>query len=229
MTRKAATPAFTGYSGNGRKIAGKWLNWYNRRLEFWALMKNQGAPQVEGRVLSRRGFIKLGAAVLAIPALPRSVLSGLGDFLPEAKSLAFYNTHTRESLSTTYSRWGQLLPSALREIDHILRDHRTGEIKEIDVRLLDLLHRLAHEVGCSQPFHVISGYRSKRTNDYLRQRSGGVASGSLHMSGQAIDIRLPGCCLRDLRQAALSLKAGGVGYYPRPDFVHLDIGRVRCW
>jgi uncharacterized protein YcbK (DUF882 family) len=192
-------------------------------------MKNQAVPPAGDRVLSRRRFIKLGAAVLAIPTLPRSVFSGFWDFLSDAKCLAFYNTHTGESLSTTYSRSGQPVPAALQKINHILRDHRTGEIREIDIRLLDLLHRLAREIGCAQPFHVISGYRSKQTNAFLRLRGGGVAASSLHMSGQAIDIRLPDCCLTDLRQAALSLKAGGVGYYPRPDFVHLDIGRVRCW
>jgi uncharacterized protein YcbK (DUF882 family) len=192
-------------------------------------MKKQAALPESYPVLSRRRFIKLGAAVLAIPTLPRFVLPGFRAFLPDAKTLAFFNTHTAEYLSATYSRSGQLLPAALEKINHLLRDHRTGEVREIDVRLLDLLHRLAREIGCSQPFHVISGYRSKETNAILRHRGGGVAANSLHISGQAIDIRLPGCRLSDLRQAALSLKAGGVGYYPEPDFVHLDIGRVRCW
>jgi uncharacterized protein YcbK (DUF882 family) len=192
-------------------------------------MKIQTAPPPGDRVISRRRLIKLGAAALAIPALSRSVLFGFQDFLSDSKCLSFYNIHTGESLSATYSRSGELLPSALQKINHILRDHRTGEVREIDVRLLDLLHRLAREIRCAQPFHVISGYRSKQTNDYLRQRGGGVASGSLHMAGQAIDIRLPGCCLSDLRKTALALREGGVGYYPKPDFVHLDVGRVRCW
>jgi len=192
-------------------------------------MKIQDSPPSGDRALSRRRFIKLGAAALAIPALSRSFLFGFQNLLPDSKGLSFYNTHTGESLSVTYSVLGQLLPSTLQKINYILRDHRTGEVREIDVRLLDLLHRLAGEVRCSQPFHVISGYRSKQTNDYLRHRGGGVASGSLHMSGQAVDIRLAGFFLSDLRQAALALKAGGVGYYPKPDFVHVDVGRVRCW
>jgi uncharacterized protein YcbK (DUF882 family) len=192
-------------------------------------MKHPAAAPVKDSILSRRRFIKLAGALMSIPALPHSGISGLKDFLAEAKGLALYNTHTGESLSTTYFRSGRLLPSALQAINHILRDHRTGGAREIDVGLLDLLHRLAREIGCPQPFHVISGYRSKRTNDSLRQSGGGVAAGSLHMSGQAIDIRLPDCPLPDLRRAALSLKAGGVGYYPKPDFIHLDIGRVRCW
>lgn len=192
-------------------------------------MKGQAVTPAEDRALSRRRFIKLGAAVLVIPALPRSVFSGFRDFLADTKGLAFYNTHTGETLSTTYFSSGQLQSEALQKINHILRDHRTGEVREIDVRLLDLLHRLAREVGCSQPFHIISGFRSKQTNAYLCQKGGGVAAGSLHTSGQAIDIRLPDCRLSDLRKAALSLKAGGVGYYPKSDFVHVDIGRVRCW
>src|SRR4030042_5308162 len=162
-------------------------------------MKIQTARPAGDRVLSRRRFIRLGAAVLAIPTLSRSVLFGFRDFPSDAKCLTFYNTHTGESLSATYSRSGQLLPSALQNINHVLRDHRTGEVREIDVRLLDLLHRLAREIGYAQPFHVISGYRSKQTNDYLRHRGGGVAASSLHMSGQAIDLRLPECSLSDLR------------------------------
>jgi uncharacterized protein YcbK (DUF882 family) len=189
-------------------------------------------PSVEipgPRSIGRRSFIKLSAAVIAIPTLARSVLSGFCDPLPDSKCLSFYNTHTGESLSATYLCPGRLLPSALEKINHILRDHRTGAVKEIDVRLLDLLERLARELGCAQPFHIISGYRSKQTNDYLRRLGGGVAAGSLHMAGQAIDIRVPGCSLVNLRETALSLKAGGVGYYPKPDFVHVDVGRVRCW
>ena len=192
-------------------------------------MKEQVVTPAEDRTLSRRRFIKLGAAVLAIPALPRSIFSGFRGFLFDTKGLALYNTHTGETLSTTYLSSGELQPEALQKINYILRDYRTGEVREIDVRLLNLLHRLGREVGCSQPFHVISGYRSKQTNAFLRQNGGGVAAGSLHMSGQAIDIRLPDCRLSDLRKAALSLKAGGVGYYPKSDFVHVDIGRVRCW
>jgi uncharacterized protein YcbK (DUF882 family) len=192
-------------------------------------MKNQALLPPEDRVLSRRRFIRLGNAVLAVPLLPRPIFSGLWGSLADAKCLALYNTHTGESLSTYYSLWGQLLPAALQQINHVLRDHRTGEEGEMDVRLLNLLHKLAQEIGCDQPFHVISGYRSKQTNAYLRHNGGGVAAGSLHMSGRAIDIRLPGCRLSDLRRAAISLHAGGVGYYPKPDFVHLDVGRVRCW
>ena len=192
-------------------------------------MKIPTAEFPRSKAIGRRSFIKLGAAVVAIPTLARSVLFGFRDSLPDSKCLTFYNTHTGESLSTTYFRSGQFLPAALQEVNHILRDYRTGEVKAIDVRLLDLLERLARELGCTQPFHIISGYRSKQTNDFLRRTGGGVAAGSLHMSGQAIDIRVPGCSLVNLHEMALSLRAGGVGYYPEPDFVHVDVGRVRCW
>ena len=128
-----------------------------------------------------------------------------------------------------YCRSGCLSARPLERIDHILRDHRTGETKDIDVRLLDLLHRLARAVATDGPFHVISGYRSSKTNASLRSHGGGVAANSLHLLGQAIDIRLPGLKLRDLYKAAVDLRAGGVGIYPASDFVHVDVGRVRTW
>jgi uncharacterized protein YcbK (DUF882 family) len=115
------------------------------------------------------------------------------------------------------------------DINHILRDHRTGEIKPIDPDLLDLLHALRTRLGTQRPFHVISGYRSPCTNEQLRSRSRGVARKSMHLFGKAVDIRIPGHDLADLRQAALAEQAGGVGYYPRPGFVHVDVGRVRFW
>jgi uncharacterized protein YcbK (DUF882 family) len=111
----------------------------------------------------------------------------------------------------------------------VLRDHRTDEVAEMDPRLLDLLFNLQGKLGASTPFHVISGYRSPRSNAMLVAKGGGVAKKSLHMQGKAIDIRLPGRELADLRKAALGLKAGGVGYYPKSDFVHVDVGRVRHW
>ena len=110
-----------------------------------------------------------------------------------------------------------------------MRDHRSGEVKAIDTQLLELLHALALKTSPQAPFHVISGYRSPATNKKLRKKSTGVASRSLHMQGKAIDIRIPGFKTRKLRNVALKLKAGGVGYYAKSDFVHVDIGRVRYW
>ena len=121
------------------------------------------------------------------------------------------------------------LNQALADIDHILRDHRTGEVKAIDTRLLDLAHAVGESLRDHGPFHVISGYRSPKTNALLRAGGNGVAGKSLHLQGKALDIRLPGTDLPVLHRAAVDLKGGGVGYYPGPNFVHIDVGRVRYW
>ncbi len=145
------------------------------------------------------------------------------------RQLAFFNTHTGERLEACYCKAGHYDPSSLRGINHILRDHRTGEVGAIATDLLDLLHRLRLRVQTAQPFHIISGYRSAETNAVLHRRSRGVASQSLHMVGKAIDIRVPGVRTGALKTLAVELAAGGVGYYPQSDFVHVDIGRVRSW
>lgn len=181
----------------------------------------------------RRRFLALGAAGLVLPFLSRlSAFVSAGSLtasLPPDRDLSFYNTHTGESASVEYCRAGRLIPEALAKIDHILRDHRSGETKPIDVRLLDLLHTLARTLGTEKPYHVISGYRSRETNEFLRARGEGVAAGSLHLVGKAVDVRVPGLALRDLYRAAVKLGGGGVGIYPRSDFVHIDVGRVRTW
>jgi uncharacterized protein YcbK (DUF882 family) len=145
------------------------------------------------------------------------------------RRLAFYNLHTGEKLAATYWADGSYVADELGAIDHLLRDFRTGDVHPIDPRLLDLLHALDARLGGNQPFHVISGYRSPASNAMLHAKSSGVATRSLHMDGKAVDIRVPGRRLADLRQAALALRAGGVGYYPKSDFVHVDTGRVRRW
>jgi uncharacterized protein YcbK (DUF882 family) len=146
-----------------------------------------------------------------------------------ARRLGFYNLHTGESLSSVYWEDGRYLADSLAEIDYVLRDFRTGEVHRIDPALLDLVHRLRVAMGSDQPFHVISGYRSPKTNAMLAQNSGGVAKNSYHLKGMAIDLRLPGRRLQDLRAAALALAGGGVGYYPKSDFIHMDTGPVRAW
>ncbi len=128
----------------------------------------------------------------------------------------------------TYRSAGVEIPAALIDIDRVLRDYPTGKIHPIEVALLDLLVRLSARIGAGN-FHVISGYRSPDTNEMLRKRGRGVSAHSLHMEGKAIDVRVPGVTLRALRAAALALGEGGVGYYPGPDFVHVDTGRVRWW
>ena len=146
--------------------------------------------------------------------------------------LSFFHTHTGERLKVAYCCGGEYRADALVEVNHILRDFRVNETRAIEPGLLDLLHELGGTLHTDAPFHVISGYRSPETNRMLRERGGastGVASHSLHMVGQAIDIRVPGVKLATLRDAARALKIGGVGYYPDLDFVHVDVGRVRYW
>lgn len=177
--------------------------------------------------ISRRRFVQIGAAGLGALTLPPAWGKVL---LQRDCRLRFHNLHTGESLAVTYRCGGHYVPAALRRVDHLLRDFRTGQTHSIDPSLLDLLHTLSLRLGADEGcFHVISGYRSPATNRLLRSRSRGVAQHSLHMVGKAIDIRLPGCRLSHLHAQAVAMRAGGVGYYPHSDFVHVDTGRVRYW
>jgi uncharacterized protein YcbK (DUF882 family) len=185
--------------------------------------------------MNRRRFLGFGAAATAAALVPARVhAAGAGSGAPKKieRVLSFFHTHTGERLHTAYCCNGEYQPEALKEINYILRDFRANELKPIDPTLLDLLHELGGTLETDQPFHIISGYRSPHTNSMLQSRGGsqsGVASGSLHMVGKAIDIRVPGVKLDHLRAAARSLKLGGVGYYPASNFVHVDTGRVRFW
>jgi len=143
--------------------------------------------------------------------------------------LSFYNTNTRESLDVCYYAHGQYSSKSLAKIDHILRDHRTEEVQHIHKGLLNLLHSVSMTLDHPVRFHIVSGYRSPETNAILRKRSKYVAKHSLHMQGEAVDIRIPGCDTRWLRNVCMKLKAGGVGYYSRSDFVHVDVGDIRYW
>lgn len=193
-------------------------------------MSNGAPDQISmQRAISRRRFFRTALAA-AVPVLvPGVALAAVK--LPEARprKLAFYNLHTGESLKTTYFEDGQYVPGALHEVNYVLRDFRTGQVKAIDPRLLDLLVAIHRKLDTSEPFDVISGYRSPKTNAYLHAHSEGVAVHSLHIDGKAIDIRVPGRALVALRHVAMSLRGGGVGYYPHSDFVHVDTGRVRYW
>jgi len=144
------------------------------------------------------------------------------------RKLSFENLHTGDRLNTTYWADGRYEAEAMREIAWVLRDHRVNEVHPIDPRLLDLLHTLGRSIG-PRGFQVISGYRSPITNARLAAASEGVATHSLHTQGMAIDIRVERLRTSALRDAALALRGGGVGYYPRSDFVHVDVGRVRRW
>jgi uncharacterized protein YcbK (DUF882 family) len=179
--------------------------------------------------ISRRRFLAVGSIAALAGIFPRKVFGSPAGISQPERSLAFYNTHTGEQLRSVYWVQGNYLEDSLGEINHILRDHRTNEIKNIDTGLLDLLFAIGNELEARQPFHVISGYRSPDTNAFLRAHSAGIAEHSLHLVGKAIDIRTPGRELRALHKTAVALKGGGVGYYPKSDFVHVDVGRVRYW
>ncbi len=149
--------------------------------------------------------------------------------LETGRTLSFYNTHTHERLTVTYKKDDTYITEAMNKISHILRDHRTGDIHPIDPQLMDFLYDLLSAVGNHGEVHIISGYRSPKTNQKLRGRSKGVAARSLHMKGKALDFRLPGTATVVLRDTARAMKRGGVGYYRKLDFVQIDTGRVRYW
>jgi uncharacterized protein YcbK (DUF882 family) len=179
--------------------------------------------------VSRRRFLTLGSIAALAGIFPCKAFGAPSGLSQPERSLAFYNTHTGEQLRTVYWEQGNYLRDSLGAINHILRDFRTNEIKDIDTGLLDLLFAIHNELETQQPFHIISGYRSADTNAFLRDHSTGVAEHSLHLVGKAIDIRTPGRDLRVLHKTAVALKGGGVGFYPKSDFVHVDVGRVRYW
>jgi uncharacterized protein YcbK (DUF882 family) len=178
---------------------------------------------------ARRQFLRsvLMLAPLAVaPGLARALVPAAD---PGPRRLAFYHTHTSETLDIVYRADGGYLPEAMAEIGRLFRDFRTGDVHPIDPGLLDLLHDVREATGSMGRFEIISAYRSPVTNHMLATRGGGVADRSLHLKGQAIDVRLPGVRTTDLHRAALRRAGGGVGYYPDSDFVHLDTGRVRRW
>jgi len=193
-------------------------------------MASEGSvPEISGRravEIGRRAALRLGIAAFATVSAQPALAGVLG--LP-ARALALRNLHTDEMVRATYWADGVWQPDGLRKINHVLRDFRTGDVMDIDPGLLDLMYRLRALVGTDEPFEIISGYRSPRTNAQLARQSSGVAKKSLHMEGKAVDLRLPGMKLSSLRRAALSLRGGGVGYYPKSGFIHVDTGRIRFW
>jgi uncharacterized protein YcbK (DUF882 family) len=174
----------------------------------------------------RRRFLLAAGATLPFALSPRAARAAA-----TPRELRFVHLHTGERLVVEYAGARGYVPDALAAVDRLLRDFRTGAVAPIDPTLLDQLHALAQATGTRQPFAIISGYRSPATNEALRggRAASGVARRSLHLEGRAIDVRLADVPLASLRDAARALGAGGVGYYPGSDFVHLDTGRVRAW
>jgi len=187
-------------------------------------MTGEAAP----KRLTRRRWLTLAAT-----ALPGLVLLApwrkTRAESTEDRTLAFHHTHTDEKLVVRYFTAGRYDAEALSRLDHLLRDFRTGDERKMDRKLYDLLHEVHTATGSEGTFEIISAYRSPETNAMLRSKSKGVAEGSLHVKGKAIDLRLTDVETLRLRDTALALKRGGVGYYPKSDFVHLDTGRVRRW
>lgn len=170
--------------------------------------------------LSRRTFLKTGALAVGVtfgvPTLLRATVA-------QEKKLYLYNMHTGEWFKKIYKEGGDYNPDALKELSHFMRDRRTEETHPMETTLYDLLERLHRPFGTYRPLELVCGYRSPHTNKSLRKKNKGVAEKSLHMSGRAVDVRLQGVPLKKLRDAAKVLRAGGVGYYPKPNFVHVDV------
>lgn len=179
--------------------------------------------------LTRRKVLKTGMAGLA------GLVAGFANILPAAAretigyTISIKNAHTGEVFKGVYRVGGYYVPRAFRQINHIMRDHYNGDLHPIDPRLIDILAKMQKRCACAEPLTVLSGYRSPSTNAMLRKISRNVARNSFHMKGRAADIRVPGSSTAQVHQVAMSLQAGGVGYYPRHSFVHVDTGDIRHW
>jgi uncharacterized protein YcbK (DUF882 family) len=179
-----------------------------------------------GTIVARRSLL-LGAGAAAATIAAPAVLKAQA--LPGVKRAMLHNLHTGDSFNEVYWANGQYVPGALAEAMRVMRDWRDGREHPMDPRLFDALHAINTRLETSQPFQLISGYRSPHTNAMLHARSSGVAEKSQHTLGKASDVRVQGVDLRHLRKAALDVGAGGVGYYPVSNFVHVDVARVRQW
>ncbi|WP_448207645.1 DUF882 domain-containing protein [Azospirillum sp. sgz302134] len=187
---------------------------------------------LNGRETGRRGFLTFAAATLtalAVPALVPAAPAQAAPLVGGVRRISLHNVNTNERFSGVYWADGAYKADALKRLDVLLRDHRAKQVCKFDPRLFDLLARVHQSVESDEPFRVICGYRSRRTNAMARRRSRGVAKESYHTRGMAVDIMLPDVGLKSIAEAALELEAGGVGYYPRSGFVHLDVGPVRSW
>lgn len=198
------------------------------------LSRNQDAADMFDA--DRRSFLRCGlgaglAAALGMTTLPGLALAGkpLAGQVLNGREIRLNNAHTGDMFAGAYWENGRYLPDAFARIRQVMRDHRTGDTFPIDPRLMDILFVMRKRLDKQDPFRVFSGYRSPRSNAMLRRQSEGVAQNSLHMTGQAIDLAMPGVALSRVQKVALTIKSGGVGYYPRSGFVHVDTGRVRSW
>ena len=169
------------------------------------------------------------AAVLSPFATAGTITGAVGHGADDKRSIAFYHTHTAERLEVVYYRAGHYQQGALDQINHLLRDFRTGDMAAVDPDTIDIVHAVQQRAGHRGEVHIVSAYRSKNTNEMLRSKGTGVARKSQHIEAKAIDFRLPGVDTAAIRDIARALKRGGVGYYQQSDFIHVDSGRVRFW
>lgn len=175
----------------------------------------------------RRSLLALGGLALGAAILPTPAFATLST--PRPRILTLSNLNTGESIKAEFFDGRGYIPDELSRLNHFFRDYRANKIKSIDPKLFDQIYRLQVLMGTRKPVQLISGYRSLDTNNELRSHSRGVAKKSYHTKGQAMDFHIEGLSLSNVRKAALSLKAGGVGYYPSSNFVHIDTGPVRHW
>lgn len=187
--------------------------------------------EVVEHILNRRRFLKATALGAAILMAPFSLTLNADAKTPATRRIALYNTQTDEFLDTAYWADGRYLPDAVTQLNYIMRDHHVNQTRAMDPRLFDCLHAIstALKLKPGRPFHIISAYRSPKTNAKLRRRNRRVAKNSYHVQGQAVDIRIPGYKTSTLRRTAMRVKMGGVGYYRRSRFVHVDVGSIRYW
>lgn len=174
--------------------------------------------------LSRRRVLGMGTLFVAMSLSP-----SLGWSHHLKRSLKLHNALTGENLKVEYWAEGEFVPEALEELNRFLRDPHNGKVTEIDPKLFHLIHDIAGKLDATDTINIMSGYRSPATNDRLRRRNSAAAKGSFHVKGKAVDIRIPGHSTQSVRRVALDLKQGGVGYYPRSRYVHIDTGPVRNW
>lgn len=178
--------------------------------------------------VSRRRFLTSALAFAALTMRPLAATASM-PARGEEKRLRLFNPKTKEMLETAFCDKGNYVPEALADIDYLMRDLRSGEVKAIDTRLVDLLFDIQSHLQFDEPFHIISGFRSRATNEQLRKQGWAAAKNSYHLHGQAADIRLSETSTAALRRTAFKMNQGGVGYYPRLNFVHLDMGPIRYW
>ncbi|MCK9274970.1 MAG: DUF882 domain-containing protein [Syntrophales bacterium] len=180
--------------------------------------------------ISRRSFIRWTFSLALASQFPIKALEAHSPALHVAeKSISLFHIRTGEHFHDLYWAEGEFIPEALEAITFLFRDYHTGEVKSIDNKLIDFLYGIQTHTSSTEPIHVISGYRSRKTNELLREKGRCAVRNSFHLHGRAVDITLPSVLLSDLKKTAARLKTGGVGYYPHFHFVHVDTGPVRFW